>query len=307
MGHYSNNFDLNSTKISLIFRRTVLYLHFVNADDNQVMEVDAVLALIDRNHKYLHELYQEFHVILGEASAPTSGDRFFNTLEDQIKAGLVGASAFLLLLLVLVTCLCMHQKSRYKRQLKAASAGVYCRDAPLSRANVPNTNIHADEGSNPIWMTGYDNQWYDKEDEQMSHASSSGGNSLDENAVCTPKHRRIGQDGSGGGGVADSDTPTDSLNGSGRGSHLSDRQALCRGIGGRLTPNNIAVPSSKGLHRQPPAGGGTKGQKQAAPRPPGSEVTCNSKIYISPVYSQPPTSNLNANNLSIINLETTEL
>lgn len=58
----------------------------------------------------------------------------------------------------------------------------------LTRANVPNTNIHADEGSNPIWMTGYDNEWYDKDDEQISH--DSGGNSLDENAVGEGESRR---------------------------------------------------------------------------------------------------------------------
>ena len=47
-------------------QRTVLYLHFVNPEDNSIMEVDSVLSLIDKNHKFLNELYQEFHVLLGE-------------------------------------------------------------------------------------------------------------------------------------------------------------------------------------------------------------------------------------------------
>ena len=55
----------------------------------------------------------------------------------------------------------------YERRLKAATASAYNhRDPQLNRANVPNTNIHADEGSNPIWMTGYDNEWF-KDDEQI--------------------------------------------------------------------------------------------------------------------------------------------
>lgn len=168
--------------------------------------------------------------------------------------------------------------------------------------------MHADEGSNPIWMTGncaivtrtlcnrclltgYDNNWYDKSDEQMSNSS---GNSLDENAV-------------GDRTTSEADTPTDSLNGSGRGSHssINDRQALCRGIGGRLTPNNIVVPT-KALHRQHQVQ--MAGKKPAAPRPPDKpqpEVRCNNSINT--VYISSGLNQTAANNLSIINLETTEL
>lgn len=46
--------------------RTDLYLHFVNPKDNSIMEVDAVLALIDKNSDYLDELYKEFNVLLSE-------------------------------------------------------------------------------------------------------------------------------------------------------------------------------------------------------------------------------------------------
>ena len=152
--------------------------------------------------------------------------------EDQVKACLIGSTAFLALLLILVTCLCLSQRVRYERLLKAAttSATVFP-DRQLSRANVPNTNMHADEGSNPIWMTGYDNEWYDKDDEQISDRST--GNSLDENAVTE---------------AATSDepaTPTDSLNGSGRCSDSvkNDRTSLCRGMGRRLTPQKISLPT----------------------------------------------------------------
>lgn len=49
-----------------------MYLHFVNPKDNSIMEVDAVLALIDKNSDYLDELYKEFNVLLSEVSLSLS-------------------------------------------------------------------------------------------------------------------------------------------------------------------------------------------------------------------------------------------
>jgi len=123
---------------------------------------------------------------------PTQSLEYFLEWEDQLKACLLGTTAFLALLLVLVTCLCLNQKSRYKknkfkisfsscywiklfvhryeRQLKAATATVFGSETQLTRCNVPNTNQHASEGSNPMWMTGYDNHWY-KDEEQIRYWS----------------------------------------------------------------------------------------------------------------------------------------
>jgi len=261
------------------------------------MEVDTVLTLIDKNHKFLNELYQEFHVLLGE---PSVGSEEYLSFEDQLKACLFGSTAFLILLLILVTCLCLNQRTRYRRRLKAATASSYGHGqvAPLSRANVPNTNIHADEGSNPIWMTGYDNEWYDKNHDRGHDLHdrddlSDHDNSLDENAVAEVT-------------TTEPTTPSDSLNGSARGSNssINDRQALCRGIGGRLTPNNIVLPQ-KGHSGHP-----GHGKKPAAPRPP-QQVTCKNSIntvYISSAYnSNNQKAPSTGNNLSVINLETTEL
>lgn len=160
--------------------------------------------------------------------------------EDQVKACLIGTTAFLALLLILVTCLCLSQRIRYERLLKAATTPASCfQDRQLSRANVPNTNIHADEGSNPIWMTGYDNEWYEKEDEQISDRS--GGNSLDENAVTEVT-----------GSEGEPTTPTDSLNGSGRCSDSAKNDkhsSLSQGIGRHLTPQKIILPSNNTSHK----------------------------------------------------------
>ncbi|CAG0906710.1 unnamed protein product, partial [Cyprideis torosa] len=54
----------------------------------------------------------------------------------------------------------------------------------------PNTNIHSVEGSNPVWMHAYDNEWYKPTEGgdtvlTGSHASPESGSSdsLDENAI----------------------------------------------------------------------------------------------------------------------------
>jgi hypothetical protein len=33
---------------------------------------------------------------------------------------------------------------------------------------VPNTNVHSVEGSNPVWLSSYDNEWYKSQTEEES-------------------------------------------------------------------------------------------------------------------------------------------
>jgi hypothetical protein len=47
---------------------------------------------------------------------------------------------------------------------------------------VPNTNKHSTEGSNPIWLKAYENEWY-QNDDTYSQGSSGGHDSLDENIL----------------------------------------------------------------------------------------------------------------------------
>lgn len=46
---------------------------------------------------------------------------------------------------------------------------------------MPNTNKHSTEGSNPIWLKAYENEWY-KNDDSFSQGSN-GHDSLDENVL----------------------------------------------------------------------------------------------------------------------------
>ncbi|XP_063590983.1 cadherin-23-like [Penaeus indicus] len=169
--------------------KTDLYLHLVDRKDNSVLEVQQVLAMIDENVEYLDNLFKELNVLdTQRAELITAG-----VAEDNLLfLWLVGVIVFLTLLLVLTIALCLSQRARYSRQLKAATATAFgeCSHEPgLNRSStVPNTNIHSVEGSNPIWMSGFDNDWYKDEDslryQQFVHQSE-GNDSLDDNAVDT--------------------------------------------------------------------------------------------------------------------------
>lgn len=167
--------------------KTDLYLHLVDRNDNSVLEVKQVLAMIDKNVEHLDHLFKELNVLdTQRAELITAGAKE----EDLLFLWLVGVIVFLTLLLVLTVALCLSQKARYSRRLKAATAtafGECSHDPGLTRTSaVPNTNIHSVEGSNPIWMSGFDNDWYKDEDslryQQFVHQSE-GNDSLDDNAV----------------------------------------------------------------------------------------------------------------------------
>lgn len=105
-------------------------------------------------------------------------------------------------LLVIVFTLCLSQRTNYRRELKAARVNSYgeirnfiwkyfilikhfilvpTETGKIPIARVPNTNKHSSEGSNPIWLKAYENEWY-KNDDSFSH-DSTGQDSLDENVL----------------------------------------------------------------------------------------------------------------------------
>lgn len=60
--------------------------------------------------------------------------------------------------------------------------------AKIPIARVPNTNKHSSEGSNPIWLKAYENEWY-KNDDSFSQGST-GQDSLDENVLVNDDDQR---------------------------------------------------------------------------------------------------------------------
>ena len=107
-----------------------------------------------------------------------------STSEMVIILWLVGIIVFQIILLILVISLCIHQRKKFLRRLKAAMAALPAAAALPGLTNdprpdskrgsgkngpvfVPNTNKHATEGSNPVWMTGaaYDNVTFGFDDD----------------------------------------------------------------------------------------------------------------------------------------------
>ncbi|KAJ3665071.1 hypothetical protein Zmor_000585 [Zophobas morio] len=165
--------------------RTDLYLHLVDRRDNSIIEVDEVLRLVDQNTEKLDGLFKEFNVLDTQPGG---------SLALKIAKGanttfwLTAATLFLLLLLLLCLALCINQRQTYHRKLKAATATAYVHaDSDLDgrglsalSGRVPNTNKHSMEGSNPIWMQAYENEWYKNADEFSQNSEH---DSLDENVV----------------------------------------------------------------------------------------------------------------------------
>ncbi|CAG0906696.1 unnamed protein product, partial [Darwinula stevensoni] len=167
-------------------RKTDLYMHLVNRKDHSILPVDQVLRVIDDNVDKLNQLFKDYNVLDSAASRP-------RLLESESQTLLIlylgGATALLAILLALTVGICIHQRVKFSRQLRAATATAFGSHASgldgLPRtSHAPNTNIHAVEGSNPVWLHGYDNEWFKQEAPiDNSQTDSQGGDSLDENAV----------------------------------------------------------------------------------------------------------------------------
>ncbi|KAL1490790.1 hypothetical protein ABEB36_013427 [Hypothenemus hampei] len=167
--------------------RTDLYLHLVNRKDNSILEVAEVLKLVDQNTEKLDELFKDFNVLDTQPGGSMALQAKFQAAGTTFW--LTAVSLFLLLLLLLVLALFISQRHAYQRKLKAATATAYVRaDSDIDgrglsilSGRVPNTNKHSMEGSNPIWLKAYENEWY-KNPDDLSNASDR--DSLDENVVC---------------------------------------------------------------------------------------------------------------------------
>ena len=160
--------------------KTDVLLHFVNSDDNKIIEAFDVIQNLDYNTEQLDPFFKEYNVLQTEsANAAFSSKK--SDPEMVIILWLVGLCVFLTITLSVVICVCVSQRYKYSRKLKAATTAAFGSQAASDiiikhEAVVPNTNRHAMEGSNPVWMTGvgYDN-WQvevDDEDDEMTEETS---------------------------------------------------------------------------------------------------------------------------------------
>ncbi|XP_044252213.1 cadherin-23 [Drosophila takahashii] len=168
--------------------KTDLYMHLVEREDNSIYEVSEVLKLIDSHIESLDGLFKELNVLdtqAAEAQLLTAGP-----VRGPLFVWLVFTNLFLATLLVVTIALCASQRNGYRRQLRAAKVNIFRGHSSMSlqhtqepATRVPNTNKHSVQGSNPIWLKGYDNEWFKSEET----GSIGGHDSLDDNflAVAT--------------------------------------------------------------------------------------------------------------------------
>lgn len=168
--------------------KTDLYLHFVNQKDNSIIDVHQVLQIVDQNIERLDSLFKDFNVL---DTQPAEALRLNGEKQSAQMMWLLGVIIFLGIMQVLVLSLCLSQRTRYKRAIKAATATAFgSEQSDLNRitGHVPNTNMHSVEGSNPMWMKSYENEWY-KEEDSLSQASER--DSLDNNAVVNEQQKTL--------------------------------------------------------------------------------------------------------------------
>ncbi|EDV92750.1 GH18658 [Drosophila grimshawi] len=162
--------------------KTDLYMHLVEREDNSIYEVAEVLKLIDTHIESLDDLFKDLNVLdtqAAEAQLLTVGQT-----KGAMFVWLIFINLFLVSLLVVTLALCASQRKGYKRQLRAAKVNIFRGHSSTSlqhpsepATRVPNTNKHSVQGSNPIWLKGYENEWFKTEE----NVSIGGQDSLDDN------------------------------------------------------------------------------------------------------------------------------
>lgn len=156
--------------------KTDVLLHFVNPEDNTIIEAGEVIQALDYNTEQLDPFFKEYNVLQTEAVAASQLSEK-SSPEMMVILWLVGVIVFLSVTLIVVICICLSQNYRYNRKLRAATTAAFGSQAASdiivkNESVVPNTNRHAMEGSNPVWMTGYDNWQVEEEEEEVEHEDS---------------------------------------------------------------------------------------------------------------------------------------
>jgi len=162
--------------------RTDVYLHFVNEEDNSILEVDAVLRLIDANIESLDQLFKDFNVL---DTSPAEALLETSSAQQLSLVWASGTAVFLAVILFLVLGLCLSQRVILLRKLKAASTTTFGSQSNPNRSSsqVPNTNQHSVEGSNPVWRRDVEPEWLKNDDLYNTSNDNDGLDSLDVNAI----------------------------------------------------------------------------------------------------------------------------
>merc|ERR1719266_340592 len=129
-----------------------VYIYLLR-EDNTIVEARDVIQTLDYNTEQLDPFFKEYNVLQTETASAALASKQ-SSPEMVILLWLVGLCIFLVITLTVVICVCLTQRYKYSRKLRAATTAAFGSQAASdiiikSEAVVPNTNRHAMEGSNP--------------------------------------------------------------------------------------------------------------------------------------------------------------
>lgn len=175
---------------------TEVLIHFVNPTLNEVIEANEAINIMDR---YYREISEKIETTVGaihvhKHKEETNKNKSF--WENKNSYILFATIATLTLCIFLVLIVYFIRISSYKRLLKAATAKAYNdpNDYEMRKTSttiVPNTNLHAMQGSNPIWNQDDNIKNCFSEEPESDNESQ---NSLDINEVESITDEKQGKD-----------------------------------------------------------------------------------------------------------------
>ncbi|KAL4239415.1 hypothetical protein ACF0H5_000230 [Mactra antiquata] len=129
--------------------KTDMFIHGENMKTNETISATELLRVIDSYAEALLTLRYDYKVL---EIVPTTVASQEQNLEDVFKMALILVTIFLTLLCVALCIIFYISIQQYKRKLKAATAMAYGSNSDLHKLELPGTNVHAYENTNPIYL-----------------------------------------------------------------------------------------------------------------------------------------------------------
>ncbi|GAB6032360.1 Cadherin-23 [Chamberlinius hualienensis] len=127
-------------------------IHMANSQ-NDILSADQAIIVVQDNYDELFStVFNEYQVYQIEKLIMDD-----NGSDNLITYILISVLALLALICIVLIILSIYQNRRMKRKLNAATAPAFgSQNSGLNRVEVPTTNQHAIQGSNPIWNAASD-------------------------------------------------------------------------------------------------------------------------------------------------------
>nr|KAG5714955.1 hypothetical protein BaRGS_000443 [Batillaria attramentaria] len=152
--------------------KTDMFIHGEDMRTNEIVPAVNLLRHIDQlsANAQMVSVLNEFNILeIVETTVKTAD----NERENKLQMALILVSVILGVLCIILAVSLYFTYKRYSRKLKAATAMAYGpQEADLYKVDIPGTNMHSYENSNPIYL-----------EKIMLEGDDDGQNSLDENAL----------------------------------------------------------------------------------------------------------------------------